>query len=362
MAAYVLQYLVAEHSRSEIDDILLGCSTASGEQGADIARIAALMAGLIEAPGATISRFCTSGLDAVALAAAKVASGAASLTIAGGVESTSRVPMFADGGDWFADTEVASETGFVHMGVSADLLATLAGLERGALDAYAQRSHQRAAEARDGAMFKSLRPVELADVAFAQDELIRDGISLSKLASLTPAFDNVGGDNIVRSRYPEIGEVRRLHTVGTSPSLADGACALYVGDEEGGAKLGAVPRARIVGSATHAVEPVLMLTGNVECTRKALRSAGMELGDIDVFEVNESFAAVPLHYSRELCIDESDLNVFGGAIAMGHALGATGAMLVLTALDVLEQRDANTAVVSICGGAGVATTLVLERV
>ena len=353
-----------------IDDVLLGCVTATGEQGANLAKIAALYAGWPDTvSGATVNRFCASGLSACALAAMKVSCGESEVVAAGGVESMSRVPMFADRGPWFADTEVAEKTAFVHMGISADLVATREGFTREQLDDYAARSHRRAAHARDQGHFQDSivaipTPRGSSADQVAIDELIRDGTTVESLARLPAAFADIGkggADQLARSRYPELAEVRHLHHVGNAPAMADGASLLFIANRARADALGIRPRARIRSSASHSVEPVLMLTGNVACSQKAMERAGVSASDIDVFEVNESFAAIPLHYQRHLGLEPDRVNADGGAIALGHPIGATGGVLLSMALDQLERRDGTLALVSICGGAGVTTSLVVER-
>jgi len=359
LLADLLRALRERTGHGAVDDVIVGCAMPTGEQGTDVARMAALLAGL-EGGGATVSRFCASGLDAIATAAARVSSPMESLIVAGGVESLSRVPMFADRGPWCFDPEVAEATGFVHMAVAADLLAAEAGIERAALDALAVRSHARAAAARDGGAFaRSLVPA----AGLAHDALIRDGLTLDEVSARPGAFgDLLDADarRRIAARYPGV-EVAPVHHARSAPGLADGASALLVADDAALERLGRAPRGLVRAWAHAAVEPTLMLHGNVEATRKALARAGLEAGDVDVYEVNESFAVVPEHFSRALEVDHARLNVLGGAIAMGHPLGATGGVLVATALDALEARGERRAVVSICGGAGVATALVIER-
>ncbi len=331
---------------AHVDDVVLGCVTQVGDQGANLARIAAVYCGW-DAAGGTVNRFCASGLDACNQAAAAVMTGTVHLVVAGGVESMSRVPMFSDRGAWFADPEVAGATRFVHMGVAADLVATRAGLTRDELDAYAVESHHRAAAARDAGRFeRSLVPVGDA----RRDELIRDGASIEAFGALPPAFAD--------QRRPEgVGSIESLHTVATSPGMADGAAAVLIG----GAEVALPRRARIVAMATATVDPVIMLTGNVDACRRALGRAGLQARDIDVFEVNESFAAVPLAFARELDVDPARLNPNGGAIAMGHPLGATGAILLGSVVDELARTGGRYGVASICGGAGIATATIVER-
>jgi acetyl-CoA C-acetyltransferase len=303
-------------------------------------------------------------MDALQLGAMKVVAGSDEWVLAGGVESSSRVPMFSDDGAWFKDKRVAKKTGFVHMGISADLVATRAGLSRGELDEYAQRSQERAAAAlRRGAFKNSVIPVrDDHHIILDHDELIRENSTVEKLGEMPLAFAELGMDPIALARYPEVNTIEHVHHVGTSPALADGAALLLVGTEEGGQKVGLKPRAKILGMATAAVEPILMLTGNIPATEKALAHAGLKIDHMDVVEVNESFAGVAVHYQRHFEIPDANYNINGGAIAMGHALGATGAVLVNTALDALEESDGRYGLISICGGAGVASAMVIERV
>jgi acetyl-CoA C-acetyltransferase len=342
-----------------IDDLILGCVTQTGEQGANLAKIAAVYAGWPDTvTGGTVNRFCASGLDAIGTAALRVQAGVDDAAVAGGVESMSRVPMFSDDGAWFADPAVAERTGFVHMGVAADLLATLEGLERADLDAYAARSHARAAAARDAGWFApSIVPV----AGVSHDELIRDGLTEDDLAALTPAFAETGGDDIALARYPAFTEVEHLHTIGTSPGMADAAAVAVIASEARAAELGLAPRARVLAMGCASVDPVLMLTGNVHAVTRALSAANLTTDDVDLFEVNESFAAVPLHFARFHHIDSERLNVCGGALSMGHPLGATGGILIATLVDELHRTGARIGVASICGGAGLATALVIER-
>jgi acetyl-CoA C-acetyltransferase len=350
-----------------VDDVVLGCSVQTGEQGANLAKISALYAGLPESvSGVTLNRFCASGLDAVSYAALKVHSGMERLVLAGGVESLSRVPLFADGGPWFADPAVAAATRFVHMGVAADLVATLEGLTRADCDAWALSSQRRAAAARDQGRFdRSLVPMIDGDgrVRLDSDECIRDGVTAEKLAALPPAFAELDAAALplVRARYPALDAVVAVHTVASAPALADGASLLLVGNRAAGAQFGLRPRARIRAFANLGVEPVAMLTGPAAATLKALRAAGLAVADIDLFECNESFAATVLTFVRRLGVDSERVNVNGGAIALGHPLGASGGMLVATLIDELERRGQARGVATICAGAGIAAALVVER-
>jgi acetyl-CoA C-acetyltransferase len=350
---------------ADVDDVILGCSTPRGELGANLARTAAMYAGWGErASGATVNRFCASGLEAIASAASRVACGMADVVIAGGVEAPSRVPMMSDGGVWFEDREVAKKTGFLHMAVAADLLATKEGIAREELDAVALRSHERAARAwSSGAFARTVVPVVGDDGAPAldRDECVRQ-VTLEKLAALPPLFpEGDRGDRVALARFPELSEVAHRHTAGTSPAMADGAALSVIGSRAAGERLGLAPRGRILAFADVATDPVLMLAGNPAATRRALDRAGLSPRDVAVFEVNESFAAVPVHFARALEVEPERLNPNGGAIALGHPLGATGVVLLGTLLDELERRGERRGVVSICAGAGIAAALVVER-
>jgi len=352
-----------------VDDIQLGCVTQVGEQGANIAKISALYAGWpVSVSGATVNRFCASGLDAVANAAARVHAGIHQMAVAGGVESMSRVAMLSDNGAWFHDPEVAARTGFIHMGISADLIATKLGLTRMQLDDFAVRSHRLAAAARQaGAFAKSLVPVigSGGEVLLGCDERIRPWLTREDLASRSPAFAPmlVGPARaLVATKYPELMPVAHHHHSANGPGIVDGAALLLLGTREAGHACGLTPRARIRGFATASVEPILMLTAPAPATRKALAHAGLQLGDIDSFEINESFSAPVIACQQTLDIAMDRVNCWGGAIAMGHPLGATGAVLTLTLLDRLEREDQQFGVVTMCAGAGLGAALVLERV
>jgi acetyl-CoA C-acetyltransferase len=355
---------------AQVDDIVLGCVTPIGEQGADIARIAALYADWhLDTPGMQLNRFCGSGLEAINLAAMKVRSGWQHLVVAGGVESMSRVPMGSDGGAWFSDPRVSRKTGFVSQGVSADLIATLEGFTRADVDQYALRSQQRAAHARDQRYFeRSLVPIhdENGSLLLAHDELIRPETTLEGLATLTPAFAALGAsgfDAVAIQRYPEVERIDHVHTAGNSSGIVDGAALVLVGSKEQGAALGLTPRARVVAAALVGSEPTIMLTGPGPASQKALKQAGMTINDIDLFEVNEAFAAVVLRYLRDMGLDDMDrVNVNGGAVALGHPLGATGAMLLGAALDELERADKTTALITLCIGGGMGIATIIERV
>ncbi|WP_020577861.1 acetyl-CoA C-acetyltransferase [Actinopolymorpha alba] len=353
----------------QVDDVLLGIVTPVGEQGADLARTAVLMAGWdVGVPGTQLNRFCASGLEAVNLAAQKVRSGYDDLVVAGGVESMSRVPMGSDGGAWFIDPETNLRTGFVPQGVSADLLATLEGFGREDVDEFACRSQQRATLARDKSYFeRSLVPVvdQNGTVVLDNDEAIRSETSIEGLAALKPSFEEVGAlgyDTVAIDRYPMVERIQHVHTAGNSSQIVDGAAAVLIGSERAGANLGLTPRARIVSTAAVGTDPTIMLVGPGPAARKALDKAGLTVGDIDLFEVNEAFAAVVLRFMRELEISPEVVNVNGGAIALGHPLGATGAMLLGTLIDELERRDLRRGLVTLCVGGGMGVATIVERV
>ena len=355
---------------AEVDDVVLGCVAPVGEQGANIARVAALAAGFDDqVAGMQINRFCASGLEAVNTVAGKVMAGMSDLSIGGGVESMSRVPMGADGGAMASDPAVAFRTYFVPQGISADLIATKYGYSRDDLDAYAVESQKRAAKAWEERRFeKSILPVKdvMGAVALDHDEHMRPDASMQSLGALKPSFadlgENFGFDGVAIQRYPEIEKINHVHHAGNSSGIVDGAAAVLVGSAEAGKRLGLKPRARIKGFASIGSEPTIMLTGPSFAAEKALKRVGMERGDIDLWELNEAFAAVVLRFLDVMDIDHSDLNVCGGAIAMGHPLGATGAMVLGTALDELERTGKETALVSLCIGAGMGTATIIERV
>ena len=355
---------------SLVDDVVLGCSEPAGEQGAVIARSAALMADYDQSvPGVQINRFCASGLEAVNMAAAQVMSGQADLVIGGGVESMSRVAMGSSGGAWFADPEVAFRTHYVQQGISADLIATRDGFSRDDVDAYAVESQRRAAEAWDDGRFAdSVAPVtdENGATILDRDEHVRPDTDMQALAALNPAFDRMGRDmgfdSVILQRYPEVERIEHVHHAGNSSGIVDGAAAVLVGSGESGAALGLKPRARVRGFGSIGNEPGIMLTGPAPVTRKVLARGGMETGDIDLYELNEAFAAVVLLYMRDLGVPHDRINVNGGAIAMGHPLGATGAMILGTLLDELERRDLETGLCTLCIGAGMGVATVIERV
>ncbi|MCQ4322241.1 acetyl-CoA C-acetyltransferase [Stutzerimonas stutzeri] len=354
---------------SHVDDVVLGCVTPVGEQGADIARTAVLYSGWDErVAGVTQSRFCASGLESVNLAAQKVRSGWEDLVVAGGVESMSRWPMGTDGGAWAMDPRVNSALGFAPQGIGADLIATLEGFSREDVDAFAVRSHQRAAQARaQGRFARSIVPAH--DInglsVLDHDETVRPDTTLQTLAGLKPSFAQMGAmgfDATAMAKYTTVEEINHVHHAGNSSGIVDGAALVLVGSEEKGRALGLKPRARIVSTAVIGAEPTIMLTGPGPASRKALQKAGMQASDIDLFEINEAFAAVVLRAVRDLDIDLDKVNVNGGAIAMGHPLGATGAMLLGTLLDELERQDKERGLITLCVGGGMGIATIIERV
>jgi acetyl-CoA C-acetyltransferase len=352
-----------------VDDVVLGCVTPVGEQGADIARTAVLDADWAQTvAGVTQSRFCASGLESVNLAAAKVKSGWEDLVVAGGVESMSRWPMGSDGGAWVMDPRVNQKLGFVPQGVGADLIATLEGWGRSDVDAFALRSHQRAAEARaEGRFARSIVPV--TDIAglplLDHDETIRASATLEALAKLDPSFammGQMGFDATALRKYTTVERIRHVHHAGNSSGIVDGAALMLVGSAEGGRRAGLKPRARIRAAAVIGSEPTIMLTGPTPACRKALAKAGMAASDIDLFEINEAFAVVPMKTARDLGVDLDRVNVNGGSIAMGHPLGATGCIILGTLLDELERRNLSTGLATLCVGGGMGIATIIERV
>jgi len=354
---------------SLVDDVVLGCVTQTREQGACIARFAALHAGYdLDAPGSTVNRFCGSGLEAVNSAASMVASGFFDCVVAGGVESMSRVPMGSDSGAIF-DISQQVKFGSVPQGISADLIATQRGFSRTDVDTFALESQRRAALAMAANVHQnSIVPVRDAGglLILDVDEHPRADTTLEALGKLQPSFEIMGRqfglDTLVRKQYPEIDRVEHIHTAGNSSGIVDGACAVLVGNAELGQKLGIKPRARVRSMALVGEEPLIMLTGPMPATRKALARAGMAISDIDLFEVNEAFAAVVLAYMADLGVSHDRVNVWGGSIAYGHPLGATGAMLLNSALDALEAKGLGTACITLCIGGGMGIATILERV
>ena len=354
---------------SKVDDVILGCVAPIGEQGSDIARTAVLAAEYAETTaGVQVDRFCASGLEACNIAAAKVMTGEADMAIGGGVEAMSRVPMGSNGGAWPVDPSVAIKSYFAPQGVSADLIATKYGFSRDDVDAYAVESQKRAAKAwKEGRFSKSIVPVkdQMGAIILDHDETVRENTDMQSLASLNPSFTGMGGmgfDEVVKQRYPEVEAINHVHHAGNSSGIVDGASAVLFGSKEMGDALGLKPRARVRAFASIGSEPAIMLTGPSYVTEKALKKAGMNVGDIDLYELNEAFASVVLRYMQTLDIPHDKLNVNGGAIAMGHPLGATGAMILGTMVDELERSDKETALITLCVGAGMGTATIIERV
>jgi acetyl-CoA C-acetyltransferase len=371
LASQVLE-AVRERNRLDtalVEDVILGCVVPVGEQGGNIARIAALNAGFAQSvPGMQINRYCGSGLEAVDLAAAKVMAGLVDLAIGGGVESMSRVPMGADGGSWATDPQVAFKTYFVLQGTSADLLATKYGLSRADCDAYAAESQRRAARAwAEGRFGRSVIPVRdmLGLTLLDRDETIRGDTTAESLASLKPSFAEMGAkagfDSIALQRYPQFERIEHMHHAGNSSGIVDGASAVLVGSKAIGERLGLKPRARIVTTVTVGSEPTIMLDGPAKASRRALKKAGMTAADIDLWELNEAFASVVLAFMEELAVPHDRINVNGGAIAMGHPLGATGGMILGTLLDELERQGKSRGLVTLCEAAGMASATIIER-
>ncbi|HBP6038483.1 MULTISPECIES: acetyl-CoA C-acetyltransferase [Pseudomonas aeruginosa group] len=358
-----------ELDTAQVDDIVLGCVTPVGDQGADIAKTAALVADWDEqVAGVQINRFCASGLEAVNLGAMKVRSGFEDLVLVGGVESMSRVPMGSDGGAWALDPETNLHTSFVPQGIGADLIATLEGFSRADVDAFALRSQQRAAQARaDGLFGKSLVPVSDQNgiVLLDHDEFIRADSTLEGLAALKPSFEmmgQMGFDATALRKYSQVERIEHVHTPGNSSGIVDGASAMLIGSEAKGRELGLKARARIVATAVTSTDPTIMLTGPAPATRKALAKAGLKVEDIDLFEVNEAFASVVMKFMKDMGVAESKVNVNGGAIAMGHPLGATGCIILGTLLDELERRNLRYGLATLCVGGGMGIATIIERV
>jgi acetyl-CoA C-acetyltransferase len=369
------QALSAVKSRNEldpalVDDVVLGCVDPVGEAGADIARTAALSAGYGDGvPGVQINRFCASGLDAVNFASAQIMAGQQDMAIGGGVESMSRVGIGASGGAWAMDPSIAVPAYFMPQGISADLIATRYGFSRDDCDAYAVESQKRAGQAWDEGRFKQ-SVISVKDVngltILAKDEHMRPSTTMQSLAQLQPSFVQIGElggfDGVAIQAHPEVESVNHVHHAGNSSGIVDGAAAVLLGNKKSGRRAGLKARAKIKAFANIGSEPAMMLTGPIDVTRKVLKRAGMTLDDIDLIEINEAFASVVLRFMQAFDLDNAKVNVNGGAIAMGHPLGATGAMILGTVLDELERRDLNTALVTLCIGAGMGTATIIERV
>jgi acetyl-CoA C-acetyltransferase len=354
---------------SQVDDVVMGVVSPIGEQGSVIAKVAALKAGWdFTASGMQINRFCASGLEAVNLAAQKVRSGWEDLVVAGGVESMSRVPIGSDGGAWAMDPETNMATGFAPQGIGADLIATLAGFTRADVDAFALESQKRATAARAAGYFsKSVVPVKdfLGQTILGEDEFIKPNTTLEGLASLKPAFEQMGAmgfDQVALTRYPQVERIAHVHHAGNSSGIVDGAAAILIGSEQAGKTHGLTPRARIVATALSGADPTIMLTGPMPAARKALAKAGMTIDQIDLFEVNEAFAAVPMKFMQEMKVSHDIVNVNGGAIAMGHPLGATGAMIVNILVDELHRRGLRYGLATLCVGGGMGIATIVERI
>ncbi|OZE92988.1 acetyl-CoA acetyltransferase [Rhodococcus sp. 15-2388-1-1a] len=372
LAANTLSTLLSRHSQLDpalIDDVVLGVVTPVGDQGCDIARTVAMVAGLPDSvAGVQLNRFCGSGLEAVNTAAQRVRSGWDQLIVAGGVESMSRVPLGADGGAWPCDPLTNYGSYFVPQGVSADLIATIEGFDRDEVDAFAVRSQQRAAHAWSMGHFeKSVIPVFDANgrLMLDHDEIMRPETTTADLAALKPSFARMGTlagfDAVAMQKYTEVERIDHVHHAGNSSGIVDGTAMVLIGSEEAGRAGGLTPRGRVVAGVVAGSDPTLMLTGPVPATHKVLAAAGLTLDDIAVFEVNEAFASVVLNYAKKLDIDHERINVNGGAIAMGHPLGATGAMLTGMALDELERRGERYALITLCIGAGMGVATIIER-
>jgi len=366
----VLKELQSRHDfdTAQVDDVVMGCVTPIGDQGACIAKTAALAAGWDwRASGVQLNRFCASGLEAVNIAAQKVRSGWEDLVVAGGIESMSRVPMGSDGGAWALDPETNLQLAFVPQGIGADLIATLEDFEREQVDAYALRSQQRAAAARAAGRFaNSVVAVKdaVGDTILGEDEFIKPHTTLEGLASLKASFEEMGRmgyDAVALQRYPQVERIRHVHTAGNSSGIVDGAAAVLVGSEAMAKAFDLTPRARVLATALSGADPTIMLTGPMPAARKALAKAGLTIDQIDLFEINEAFAVVPMRFMKELGVPEEKVNVNGGAIAMGHPLGATGAMILGTLLDELERRKLRYGLATLCVGGGMGIATIVER-
>lgn len=372
LATQTLQAVQARNNldTSLVDDVTLGVVDPIGEQGGNIARIAVLNAGFDEsAAGIQINRFCASGLEAINIASAKVMAGQSELMIAGGVESMSRVPMMSSGGPWSVDPSVALKTYFVPQGISADLIATKHNYSREDCDKFAVESHKRAHKATEAGSFKnSIFPIKnnIGEVVLDKDEHIRLDCNLKSLSELKPSFaqmgDQFGFDAVAMQKYPEVERINHVHHAGNSSGMVDGASVMLIGSKAIGKKLGIKPRAKIKSFASIGSEPCIMLTGPSDASEKALKIAKMTAKDIDLFEVNEAFAAVVLKFMETMKVPHKKVNVNGGAIAMGHPLGATGAMILGTLLDELEAKNLSTGLATLCVGAGMATSTIIERI
>jgi len=354
---------------ARIDDVVLGVVTPIGDQGSDIAKTAALAAGYPETvAGVQLNRFCASGLEAVNQAAQRVRSGFEDLILAGGVESMSRVPMGSDGGAWAMDPRTALDTSFVPQGIGADLIATIEGFSRTDVDGFAAESQARAAKAQANGYFdRSVVPVKDINgiTVLEKDEFIRPGTTVESLSALPPSFaaigDQGGFDSVALEKYHWVDAIDHVHHAGNSSGIVDGAAIVAIGTEQVGKDLGLTPRARILATAVSGADPTIMLTGPAPAARKALAKAGLQAEDIDLYEINEAFAAVAMRFMRDLDLDHDKVNVNGGAIAMGHPLGATGAMILGTLVDELERRDQRFGLATLCVGGGMGIATIVER-
>ena len=366
----VLRELQQRHDldTAQVDDVVMGCVTPVGEQGSCIAKTAALAAGWDwRVAGVQLNRFCASGLEAVNMAAQKVRSGWEDMVVAGGVESMSRVPLGTDRGPWACDPETAIGTLFVPQGIGADLIATLEDFSREDVDRFALGSQKRAADARASGRFaRSVVPVmdSVGDTILAEDEFIKPHSTMEGLGSLKVSFEDMGRmgyDAVALTRYPQVERIRHVHTAGNSSGIVDGAAAVLIGSEDKGRALGLTPRGRVVATALSGADPTIMLTGPMPAARKALAKANMTIDQIDLFEVNEAFAVVPMKFMKEMGVPEEKVNVNGGSIAMGHPLGATGAMIIGTLLDELERRKLRYGLATLCVGGGMGIATIIER-
>lgn len=358
-----------ELDTAAVDDVVMGVVSPIGEQGSVIPKVAALKAGWDwRCSGVQLNRFCASGLEAVNMAAMKVKSGWEELVVAGGVESMSRVPIGSDGGAWAQDPETNSATLFVPQGIGADLIATLNGFSRADVDAFALESQKRAAAARAAGYFdRSVVPVkdQMGLTILDKDEFIKPNTTLEGLAGLKPAFEQLGAmgfDAVALQRYPQVERIHHVHHAGNSSGIVDGAAAILIGSEAAGKTHGFTPRARIVSVALSGADPTIMLTGPMPAARKALAKAGLSIDQIDLFEVNEAFAAVPMKFMQEMGVPHEKMNVNGGAIALGHPLGATGAMILNTLIDELHRRKLRYGLATLCVGGGMGIATIVERI
>ncbi|MEZ5605682.1 MAG: acetyl-CoA C-acetyltransferase [Burkholderiaceae bacterium] len=371
LLAGTLQALRQRHDfdTAAVDDVVMGIVSPIGEQGSVLPKVAALKAGWDwRCAGVQVNRFCASGLEAVNLAAQKVRSGWEDLVVAGGVESMSRVPIGSDGGAWAQDPATSLATGFVPQGIGADLIATLEGFTRADVDAFAVSSQQRAAAARAAGWFKgSVVPVQdfLGQTILAEDEFIKPRTTVEALAGLKPSFEQLGAmgfDAVAQERYPQVERIVHVHHAGNSSGIVDGAAAVLIGSEAAAKAHGFKPRARIVATALSGADPTIMLTGPMPAAQKALAKAGLNIEQIDLFEVNEAFAAVPMKFMKDLKVPHEKVNVNGGAIAMGHPLGATGAMILGTLIDELHRRGLRYGLATLCVGGGMGIATIVERI